>query len=63
MNWFKATRNHVHHRLLDLGFTHFQSVVAIYSFQACLVTAAVLLRYAPDFAVIAVYTGAIAGSS
>lgn len=59
MNWFKATRNHVHHRLLDLGFTHFQSVVAIYSVQACLVTAAVLLRYAPDSVVTGVYGLAI----
>ena len=24
MNWFKATRNHVHHRLLDLGFEHYR---------------------------------------
>ena len=23
MNWFKATRNHIHHRLLDLGLTHY----------------------------------------
>jgi UDP-GlcNAc:undecaprenyl-phosphate/decaprenyl-phosphate GlcNAc-1-phosphate transferase len=61
MNWFKATRNHVHHRLLDLGLTHFQSVVVIYSFQACLVTAAVVLRYAPDLVVIATYVLAIAG--
>ncbi len=61
LNWFKATRNHVHHRLLDLGFSHSQSVVVIYSFQACLVTAAVLLRYAPDLAVIAVYALAITG--
>ncbi|MEJ0099906.1 MAG: MraY family glycosyltransferase [Pseudomonadota bacterium] len=61
MNWFKATRNHVHHRLLDLGFTHFQSVVVIYSLQACLVTAAVLLRYAPDLVVIGVYAIAITG--
>lgn len=59
MNWFKATRNHVHHRLLDLGFSHFQSVVAIYSLQACLVTAAVLLRYAPDLVVIGVYAVAV----
>ncbi|HTP40152.1 MAG TPA: MraY family glycosyltransferase [Steroidobacteraceae bacterium] len=61
MNWFKATRNHVHHRLLDLGFTHYQSVVVIYSFQACLVTAAMLLRYAPDAAVAAFYAVAIGG--
>jgi UDP-GlcNAc:undecaprenyl-phosphate/decaprenyl-phosphate GlcNAc-1-phosphate transferase len=61
MNWFKATRNHVHHRLLDLGFSHYQSVVVIYSFQACLVTAAVLLRYAPDAAIVAMYAVSIGG--
>ncbi|HUG73199.1 MAG TPA: MraY family glycosyltransferase [Steroidobacteraceae bacterium] len=59
MNWFKATRNHVHHRLLDLGFSHYQSVVLIYSLQAGLVTAAVLLRYAADLAVVATYFGVI----
>ncbi len=59
MSWFKATRNHVHHRLLDLEFTHYQSVVLIYSFQACLVACAVLLRYASDLAVVLLYFGAI----
>ncbi|MDR2215458.1 MAG: undecaprenyl/decaprenyl-phosphate alpha-N-acetylglucosaminyl 1-phosphate transferase [Nevskiaceae bacterium] len=61
MNWFKATRNHVHHRLLDLGFTHFKAVVLIYSFQALLVVSAVPLRYAPDLVVIGVYFIAILG--
>jgi UDP-GlcNAc:undecaprenyl-phosphate GlcNAc-1-phosphate transferase len=55
MNWFKATRNHVHHRLLDLGFSHFQSVVGIYALQALLVICAVLLRYADDVLIIAIY--------
>lgn len=55
MNWFKATRNHIHHRLLDLGFTHYESVVAIYSVQALLVTCAVLLRYAADGLVLGLY--------
>jgi UDP-GlcNAc:undecaprenyl-phosphate GlcNAc-1-phosphate transferase len=59
MSWFKATRNHVHHRLLDLGFTHYQSVVLIYSFQACLVACAVLLRYASDLVVLLLYFGAV----
>ncbi|MCB1743195.1 MAG: undecaprenyl/decaprenyl-phosphate alpha-N-acetylglucosaminyl 1-phosphate transferase, partial [Gammaproteobacteria bacterium] len=57
MNWFKATRNHVHHRLLDLGFVHSESVVIIYSVQAFFVTCAVILRYAPDWLVLAVYLG------
>jgi UDP-GlcNAc:undecaprenyl-phosphate GlcNAc-1-phosphate transferase len=55
MNWFRATRNHVHHRLLDLGFSHFETVVVIYSIQATLVVAAVLLRYQLDYVVTAFY--------
>lgn len=59
MNWFKATRNHVHHRLLDLGFDHYETVVVIYSVQALLVTLAVLLRYQSDFLVASTYFGII----
>jgi len=55
MNWFKATRNHVHHRLLDLGFTHFESVVSIYSLQTVLVLSGVLLEYEADIVVGGVY--------
>jgi len=58
-NWFKATRNHVHHRLLDLGFSHFHSVVAIYLLQVLFVVSAVGLRYAGDGIVIATYVGVI----
>jgi UDP-GlcNAc:undecaprenyl-phosphate GlcNAc-1-phosphate transferase len=59
MNWFKATRNHVHHRLLDLGLTHYQSVVFIYVLQAVLVMCAVLMRYSADGLVIATYFSGI----
>lgn len=55
LNWFKATRNHVHHRLLDLGFSHFQAVVTIYAMQAALVVGAVSLRYQSDLVVLAAY--------
>jgi UDP-GlcNAc:undecaprenyl-phosphate GlcNAc-1-phosphate transferase len=55
MNWFKASRNHVHHRLLDLGFRHFETVIIIYSIQALLVVSAVLLRYQSDSSIAAVY--------
>jgi UDP-GlcNAc:undecaprenyl-phosphate GlcNAc-1-phosphate transferase len=55
-NWFKATRNHAHHRLLDLGFSHFHTVIIIYSVHATLVVSAVLLRYESDFRVAVVYT-------
>ena len=60
MHWFKATRNHVHHRFLSLGFSHFQTVVIIYSIQALLVVGAVLMRYQSDYLVAGVYFAAIA---
>ena len=60
-NWFKATRNHVHHRLLDLGLAHCETVIVIYSIHALLVVSAVLLRYESDWLVATVYF-AIVGS-
>ena len=55
MNWFRATRNHAHHRLLDLGFSHYETVVIIYTLHAALVVAALLLRYALDAIVVGVF--------
>ncbi|MBS0379260.1 MAG: undecaprenyl/decaprenyl-phosphate alpha-N-acetylglucosaminyl 1-phosphate transferase [Proteobacteria bacterium] len=61
MNWFQATRNHVHHRLMDLGFDHYETVVIIYSLQAVLVVSGVLARYESDYTVAGIYALAIAG--
>jgi UDP-GlcNAc:undecaprenyl-phosphate GlcNAc-1-phosphate transferase len=58
-NWFKATRNHIHHRLLALGFDHYETVIIIYSVHATLVICGVLLRYEADWTVTAVYLGVI----
>jgi UDP-GlcNAc:undecaprenyl-phosphate GlcNAc-1-phosphate transferase len=58
-NWFKATRNHVHHRLLQLGFDHYETVIVIYSIQALLVVSAVLLRYEADWIVAGAYLGVV----
>lgn len=55
MHWLKASRNHVHHRLLDLGFRHSETVIVIYSIHALLVVSAVLLRYESDLVVTGVY--------
>lgn len=55
MNWFRATSNHIHHRLLRLGFEHYQSVIVIYSVQAILVLLAVLLPYESDGLLIGIY--------
>ena len=54
-NWFKATKNHIHHRLLELGFHHYESVAVIYTLQAILVVAAVSAPYAADGALLTFY--------
>ena len=55
MNLFKATRNHVHHRLLDIGFLHYESVMFIYTVQFVLVISAVFLMYENDLMVLLFY--------
>lgn len=58
MHWFKASRNHIHHRLLDLGFVHAESVVIIYAVQAAMVTTGLALRYERDLLILGIYLGA-----
>jgi UDP-GlcNAc:undecaprenyl-phosphate GlcNAc-1-phosphate transferase len=60
MNWFRATRNHIHHRLLDLGFDHHESVVIIYSIQVALVVSAALLPYETDGLITGLYLAVVA---
>jgi UDP-GlcNAc:undecaprenyl-phosphate GlcNAc-1-phosphate transferase len=60
MNWFKATRNHVHHRFMQVGFDHYETVVIIYSMQAAMVVSAVLARYQSDATVALLYASGIA---
>jgi UDP-GlcNAc:undecaprenyl-phosphate GlcNAc-1-phosphate transferase len=45
---FEADKNHMHHKLMAIGFTHYEAVVIIYVAQAVLVTFAFLLRYDSD---------------
>ncbi len=42
---FNADRNHLHHRLLDHGFEHYQSVLIIYLMQSIFVLTAYAMRY------------------
>jgi UDP-GlcNAc:undecaprenyl-phosphate GlcNAc-1-phosphate transferase len=60
MNWFRATKNHVHHRLLALGYQHYQAVVIIYAVQAFFVLSAILFRYESDLLVLGTYIGGCA---
>ena len=55
MNLFKASRNHVHHRLLDIGFHHYESVIFIYTVQFVLAISAIFLMYENDLLVLVYY--------
>jgi UDP-GlcNAc:undecaprenyl-phosphate/decaprenyl-phosphate GlcNAc-1-phosphate transferase len=57
---FKAGRNHVHHRLLDLGFSHTETVVLIYMIHGGFVLSAILLRHESDWLITGLYFAAIA---
>jgi UDP-GlcNAc:undecaprenyl-phosphate/decaprenyl-phosphate GlcNAc-1-phosphate transferase len=57
MNWFRATKNHIHHRLLELGFDHYEAVVAIYSIQMLFTVSAIFFRYEADSLIISLYLG------
>lgn len=52
-----AAKDHLHHRLLSLGFYHYESVIVIYSMQILLVACAVLLPYESDLLLISIYLG------
>jgi UDP-GlcNAc:undecaprenyl-phosphate GlcNAc-1-phosphate transferase len=53
---FEADRTHLHHRLLDLGFTQYEVVAAVYAAQALLMVLACLLRYSSDTMILTVYS-------
>lgn len=53
----QADRNHIHHRLLALGFDHHEAVIGIYLLQACLFVTAWYLRYESDLTIIALFAG------
>lgn len=55
MNWFKATRNHIHHRLLDIGFTHYESVIIIYLIQMLLILCSIFFLYEYDLLLLFIY--------
>lgn len=55
MNWFRASKNHVHHRLLELGFDHYEAVVIIYSIQMLFIVSALFLSYESDLLILSLY--------
>lgn len=51
---FSPDKNHIHHKLLALGFDHHEAVMVIYAIQADLFLLAYWLRYESDFTILAV---------
>ena len=45
---FSPDKNHIHHKLLAIGFDHYEAVLMIYVVQSILVVSAYLLRYESD---------------
>ncbi len=60
-NWFRATKNHVHHRLLERGFVHQESVVIIYSIQGVSVLGGLWLREHSDWMIVMTYLAGCLG--
>lgn len=57
INPFEATKHHIHHHILELGFDHYESVVMIYLIQALFVASAVLFSYESDWLIMSLYLG------
>ena len=54
---FRADRNHLHHKLLAMGFYHAEAVAVIYLIQAPLTLAACLLRFYGDGVLLSSFLG------
>ncbi len=59
---FSADKNHIHHKLLQLGFDHHEAVMVIYAIQADLFLMAYWLRYESDLTILGVVTLFFAGA-
>jgi UDP-GlcNAc:undecaprenyl-phosphate GlcNAc-1-phosphate transferase len=53
---FSPDKNHIHHKLLALGFGHHEAVMVIYSMQATLFVAAYFMRFESDLTILAFVT-------
>lgn len=49
---FSADKNHIHHKLLQLGFDHHEAVMVIYAIQADLFLMAYWLRFESDLTIL-----------
>lgn len=57
---FTADRNHLHHRLIDLGLSHWQTVIIIYLFSILVVGASVYARhFNPSYAFVVIMSSVV----
>jgi UDP-GlcNAc:undecaprenyl-phosphate GlcNAc-1-phosphate transferase len=57
---FTADRNHIHHRLIDLGLSHKQTVLILYLFNLLVIGASVFAQqFDPSYSFIAIISGVI----
>jgi UDP-GlcNAc:undecaprenyl-phosphate GlcNAc-1-phosphate transferase len=54
---FSPDKNHIHHKLLDIGFDHYEAVFIIYLVQTALVLIAYFMRYESDLLIFLIYVG------
>jgi UDP-GlcNAc:undecaprenyl-phosphate GlcNAc-1-phosphate transferase len=54
---FSPDKNHVHHKLLALGFLHYEAVTVIYVIEAGLALAAYSARFESDGLILAMFAG------
>ena len=52
---FSADKNHIHHRLLEMGLDHYEAVASIYFMQSGVALMAYYMRYESDLAVISLF--------
>lgn len=52
---FSPDKNHIHHKLLALGFDHYEAVVLIYLVQSVLVLGGFFLCYQSDLLILSLY--------
>lgn len=52
---FSPDKNHIHHRLLQLGFSHYETVVVLYCIQSAFILLAYLLHFHVDTVVLAAF--------
>ncbi|MDQ1362236.1 MAG: UDP-GlcNAc:undecaprenyl-phosphate/decaprenyl-phosphate GlcNAc-phosphate transferase [Pseudomonadota bacterium] len=52
---FSPDKNHIHHKLLAIGFDHYEAVLVIYVVQSVFVGLAFALRYESDVLIFSVY--------